>query len=72
MIEGVVEAPNGAHFTSCAPDYERDEEFQRDYAAAAADPGKWASFTAAFLQGSEAEYQQAVAAQAAARGAVPS
>jgi glutaconate CoA-transferase subunit A len=66
MIEGVVEAPNGAHFTSCAPDYERDEEFQRDYAAAAADPGKWASFTAAFLRGSEADYQRAVASRSAA------
>src|SRR3954471_10179449 len=25
MVDGVVEAPQGAHFTSCAPDYERDE-----------------------------------------------
>jgi glutaconate CoA-transferase subunit A len=64
MIEGVVEAPNGAHFTSCAPDYERDEEFQRGYAAAAADPAKWAEFTAAYLRGSEADYQRAVAARA--------
>jgi glutaconate CoA-transferase subunit A len=66
MIEGVVEAPNGAHFTSCAPDYERDEEFQRRYAAAAADPRKWAEFTAGYLQGSEADYQRAVASRAAA------
>jgi glutaconate CoA-transferase subunit A len=73
MIAGVVEAPNGAHFTSCAPDYERDEEFQRDYAAAAADPGKWAQFTAAYLRGSEADYQRAVAARAgsAAPAALP-
>src|SRR5688572_6517647 len=28
MTHGVVEAPGGAHFTSCTPDYERDEEFQ--------------------------------------------
>ena len=69
MIEGVVEAPNGAHFTSCAPDYERDEEFQRDYAAAAADPGKWAEFTAAYLHGSESDYQRAVASRAASRAA---
>ena len=66
MIEGVVEAPNGAHFTSCAPDYERDEGFQRGYAAAAADPVRWAEFTAAYLAGSEADYQRAVAARAAA------
>ncbi|MER6674320.1 CoA-transferase [Streptomyces sp. NPDC000983] len=31
-VTGVVEAPNGAHFTSCAPDYGRDEAAQREYA----------------------------------------
>lgn len=31
-VTGVVEAPNGAHFTSCAPDYARDEAAQREYA----------------------------------------
>jgi glutaconate CoA-transferase subunit A len=71
MIAGVVEAPNGAHFTSCAPDYERDEEFQRGYAAAAADPAKWAQFTAAYLRGSEADYQRAVAARGVAPAAAP-
>ena len=34
---GVVETPGGAHFTSCVPDYGRDEAFQARYAAAAAD-----------------------------------
>jgi glutaconate CoA-transferase subunit A len=38
MVAGVVESPLGAHFTSCDPDYGRDEEFQREYAGAAADP----------------------------------
>ncbi len=32
MTHGVVEAPYGAHFTECVPDYERDEAFQREYA----------------------------------------
>ena len=32
MTDGVVEAPNGAHFTECVPDYERDEAFQKEYA----------------------------------------
>src|SRR5580658_7223670 len=41
LVSGVVEAPNGAHFTSCVPDYERDEAFQRLYVEAAGDPGKW-------------------------------
>ena len=44
FVDGVVEAPNGAHFTSCAPDYERDEAFQREYAAAAKSPEAWQAF----------------------------
>ena len=35
MVDSVVEAPNGAHFTTAAPDYGRDEKFQRHYAEAA-------------------------------------
>src|SRR5688572_28148547 len=38
MVDGVVEAPGGARFTSCEPDYERDEALQREYAASAANP----------------------------------
>ena len=33
LVDGVIEAPNGAHFTSCDPDYPRDEAFQKQYAA---------------------------------------
>ena len=35
MVDSVVEAPNGAHFTTAEPDYKRDEKFQRHYAEAA-------------------------------------
>ncbi len=38
MVDGVIEAPNGAHFTNCQPDYERDEAFQKEYAKAAGRP----------------------------------
>jgi glutaconate CoA-transferase, subunit A len=62
MVAGVVEAPNGAHFTSCAPDYGRDERFQERYAAAARDPEQWARFAATYLSGDEAGYQAAVGA----------
>jgi glutaconate CoA-transferase subunit A len=65
MVDGVVEAPNGAHFTSCTPDYERDEEFQREYVASAGDPRAWARFTDMYLSGSEQDYQRAVTARAA-------
>ncbi|WP_277441811.1 CoA-transferase [Streptomyces sp. SPB162] len=61
-VTGVVEAPNGAHFTSCAPDYGRDEAFQSAYAKAAADPAAWREFTQRFLSGDEGTYQAAVAA----------
>ncbi len=71
MIDGVVEAPGGAHFTSCVPDYARDEAFQAEYARSAASPQAWERFRADYLSGDEADYQEAVrrfrAAAAAAR-----
>jgi len=56
MTDGVVEAPRGAHFTACEPDYERDEAFQREYATAAGSAETWKAFEARYLAvGSEAE-----------------
>jgi glutaconate CoA-transferase, subunit A len=60
LVAGVVEAPRGAHFTSCAPDYERDEDFQASYVRAAKDPDAWAEFQGRYLTGDEAAYQAAV------------
>ena len=60
MVDHVVEAPGGAHFTTAAPDYGRDEKFQRHYAQAAADDASWAQFVAPYLSGGEADYQAAV------------
>jgi glutaconate CoA-transferase subunit A len=48
-VTGVVEAPMGAHFTECPPDYERDEAFQREYAATAKDDDAWQKFKAEYL-----------------------
>ena len=62
MVDGVIEAPNGAHFTNCQPDYERDEAFQAAYVTAAGDADRWRAFEARFLAGSEDDYQAAVAA----------
>jgi glutaconate CoA-transferase, subunit A len=59
-VDGVVEAPGGAHFTTCEPDYGRDEEFQREYAAAAGDADRWGEWSERWLSGSEADYQAAV------------
>jgi glutaconate CoA-transferase, subunit A len=59
--DGVVETPNGAHFTSCVPDYERDEAFQREYAASAKSPEVWREWRAAWLDLDEDGYQQKLA-----------
>lgn len=63
MVTAVVETPHGAHFTNCVPDYERDERFQRAYAAAAGGSDEeWAAFEQRFLAGDEEAYQAAVRA----------
>lgn len=61
MVSGVIEAPGGAHFTECLPDYGRDERFQREYAASAKDDEAWDAFRGKYLELSEDEYQKAVA-----------
>jgi acyl CoA:acetate/3-ketoacid CoA transferase alpha subunit len=60
MVDSVVEAPNGAHFTTAATDYGRDEKFQRHYAEAASSDETWQQFAHTYLSGSEADYQAAV------------
>ncbi|WIX99086.1 CoA-transferase [Amycolatopsis mongoliensis] len=55
-VDGVVEAPRGAHFTTAVPDYGRDERFQRHYAACAKDPDAWPGFADRFLSGDERSY----------------
>jgi acyl CoA:acetate/3-ketoacid CoA transferase alpha subunit len=60
MVDSVVEAPNGAHFTTAAPDYGRDEKFQHHYAEAAGSEETWQQFVQTYLSGSEADYQAAV------------
>ncbi|MEV7137781.1 CoA transferase subunit A [Streptomyces tauricus] len=56
-VSGVVEAPGGAHFTSCVPDHDRDEGFQRLYASM-----PWPEFAGRFLAGDEQAYRTAVRA----------
>lgn len=60
FVSQVVETPQGAHFTTCAPDYERDEAFQKQYVESARDPEAWATFAQTFLSGSEDQYLSAV------------
>jgi acyl CoA:acetate/3-ketoacid CoA transferase alpha subunit len=65
LVDGVIEAPGGAHFTECPPDYGRDETFQRDYVASAKDEEGWKRFQAEWLDVSEADYQAKLRARSA-------
>jgi len=60
LTDAVAESPGGAHFTSCAPDYDRDESFQSTYAKSASDPDAWSAFAATYLDVDEDRYQVAV------------
>ncbi|WP_406235802.1 CoA transferase subunit A [Nocardia sp. NBC_01009] len=60
MVDGVIEAPDGAHFTLAGDSYGRDEKFQRHYVEAAKTPETWQQFVDKYLAVSEAEYQAAV------------
>jgi len=71
MVDGVIEAPGGAHFTECPPDYGRDEAFQREYADTAKSEEAFAAFRARYLDVPEADYQRAVHERRAAGGARP-
>jgi glutaconate CoA-transferase subunit A len=56
--DGVVEAPLGAHFTHCVPDYQRDEALQREYAATAKDVDAWQAFRTKWIDLPEPEYRR--------------
>ena len=61
MVDGVIEAPGGAHFTECPPDYGRDEIFQKSYVATAKDEDAWRQFEERYLSlATEADYQAAI------------
>lgn len=61
MTDGVVEAPFGAHFTECVPDYGRDEDFQKAYAASAKSTEAWAEWRSKYLDcGGHEDYRKVV------------
>lgn len=49
LVDAVVEAPGGARFTSCVPDYDRDEAMQAEYAKTAGDPDAYGQFMERYL-----------------------
>jgi glutaconate CoA-transferase subunit A len=60
MVDGVVEAPGGAHFTSCLPDYDRDDAFQHEYTASAKGPEEWQAFKGKYVDVSHDDYRKVV------------
>jgi glutaconate CoA-transferase subunit A len=60
FTDGVVEAPHGAHFTHCVPDYQRDEQIQKEYADSAKSPEAWADFRAKYIDIPEADYRRVI------------
>jgi len=67
LTDAVIETPGGAHFTSCAPDYDRDEAFQRAYVEAASSPEAWSGFSDRYISVDEHEYQALVGPRAVDR-----
>jgi glutaconate CoA-transferase subunit A len=59
QVTGVVETPNGNHFTT-GDSGKRDEAFQKMYVQSASDPEAWKAFRQRFLDGDESAYQDAV------------
>ncbi len=49
MVDGVIEAPFGAHPTSCVPRYGIDVEHLKTYSAAAASEDAWRDYRANFI-----------------------
>lgn len=65
MVDYVVHAPAGAHFTAFPPDDARDEALQREYARSAASAEAWGTFHDRFIDVDESAYHRAVAEFAA-------
>jgi glutaconate CoA-transferase subunit A len=63
FTSGVIEAPYGAHFTHCVPDYQRDEAIQKEYADSAKSPEAWADFRAKYIDIPEADYRRVIGVQ---------
>ncbi|MCB0973794.1 MAG: CoA transferase subunit A [Actinobacteria bacterium] len=70
MTTGVLEVGRGAHFTTCAPDYARDEAFQRVYNAASKSDASWQAFKDRYVDApTQADYLRAVDELAASSAA---
>lgn len=58
LVTGVVEAPQGAHPTTCAPDYGWDMQHFKDYVASAGEEGGWQRYLATYVNCDDATYRE--------------
>ncbi len=58
LVTGVVAAPQGAHPTTCAPDYGWDMQHFKDYVASAGEEGGWQRYLATYVACDEATYRE--------------
>jgi len=56
MVTGVVEAPWGAHFTGCAPEYRADLQHVQEYLTAARDRTAWHAYLERYVYVSHQTY----------------
>jgi glutaconate CoA-transferase subunit A len=56
VVTGVVEAPWGAHFTGCAPDYRADLLHVQEYLRAARDRLAWSEYLEQYVYASDDDY----------------
>ena len=60
LVAGVVEAPWGAHFTGCAPDYRADLTHVQEYLNAARDGSAWHEYLERYIYRSNRDYLRAL------------
>ncbi|OMG61787.1 acyl CoA--acetate/3-ketoacid CoA transferase subunit alpha [Stutzerimonas balearica] len=58
LVTGVVEAPQGAHPTSCSPDYGWDMQHLKDYVASAGEENGWQRYLDSYVTCDEAAYRE--------------
>jgi glutaconate CoA-transferase subunit A len=68
FCDAVAAVPGGAHFTACPPDYGRDEDLQRRYAAAAGGEDAWREFARRYVEVDDASYRAAVSGRGRGNG----
>lgn len=57
LVTGVIEAPLGAHPTSCGPEYGWDMQHLKDYSSSASEENGWQRYVQTYVNCSQDEYR---------------